>query len=170
MAAGKKSYRPLLAPGRHRLTLDELKDLTVDSFTRSKRRAQLFTELEALAYAAAKTRLSVEIWVDGSFLTSKREPDDIDFTLLLFADEIDALGPPEKRLAQDLISSVKVRAHGAGLHGFYTTVFRRDDPRVSASKADYWAEFWQTDRSDYLKGIAVLKFGDTDVGAALNIT
>jgi len=101
-------------------------------------------------------------------LTKKREPEDIDFTLLFHADDYAALSPDMKQMADDLMVAVNTKFFGSGLDGYVTLMCRREDPKRLGSQEDYWAEWWQTDRDGYLKGIAVLKIGDTDVGAALH--
>ena len=48
MAAGKPCFPPLLPPGRHVMSVDELRALTVAPFAASTTRGALFSELERL--------------------------------------------------------------------------------------------------------------------------
>jgi hypothetical protein len=53
------------------------------------------------------------------------------------------------------------------LDTFFCAKFARDDPRKAADKTDYWARKWGVGWDDFLKGYAILKLGETDVGLRL---
>lgn len=75
----KPDFPPLLAPGVHTHTLDVLKALAVDAFPHDDRRALLFQNFEKWLGEFTGANCSGRIWLDGSFLTQKPSPDDIDF-------------------------------------------------------------------------------------------
>lgn len=68
----------LLDAGIHHITSHKLKEIAVDAFPSDTRRAELFGKF--LAWRGALRALGVggAVWLDGSFLTSKVGPDDID--------------------------------------------------------------------------------------------
>ena len=66
-----------LPAGVHDCSLDEIKT-RFGSYQRSDRRPQLFARLEAFLSEAKASRLVVSVVVDGSFVTDKPEPNDID--------------------------------------------------------------------------------------------
>jgi hypothetical protein len=79
--ANKPEFAPLLAPGRHTFTLPQLRDLCVEPFVGSPTREVLFRALSELFAALTAHEIPCDIWVDGSFLSEKHDPDDIDLTV-----------------------------------------------------------------------------------------
>lgn len=72
---------PLLRPGMHSLTFSELEHIAVTALPESPRRVELFTKLTAWADAVRLAGITGTLWVDGSFLTEKENPGDIDCIL-----------------------------------------------------------------------------------------
>ena len=63
--------------------MDALRELCVMNFPESTVRANLMAGLEAICERALALRIQGEVWIDGSFLTQKIDPGDIDFVLLI---------------------------------------------------------------------------------------
>jgi hypothetical protein len=80
-----------LPVGVHDCTLNELK-ARFGSFQISDRRPQLFTRFEAFLSEARASGLVVSVVVDGSFVTAKPEPNDIDLILVVPPDHSFAAG------------------------------------------------------------------------------
>jgi hypothetical protein len=74
----------LLPVGVHDCTLAEIKQC-FGAFQRSDRRPQLFGKLESFLGEARNSGLIVSVIVDGSFVTAKSEPNDVDLILILAA-------------------------------------------------------------------------------------
>jgi len=74
--------RGFLPLGIHDCTLDEIKG-TFGRFHHSDRRPQLFAKLQLFVGEARAAGLVRRILVDGSFVTSKPEPNDIDLILIV---------------------------------------------------------------------------------------
>ena len=81
--AHKEEFPPLLSQGFHELSIGELKKLCVDKFLLSKSRPEIMAGFESLYGQAAGLGITGKIWVDGSFLTEKIEPGDIDFIFVV---------------------------------------------------------------------------------------
>jgi hypothetical protein len=77
----KPDFPALLAPGMHNLTLPALHALAVAPFAGDVRRADLFQKLTTWAGALQACGLGGTLWLDGSFLTEKPDPGDIDCVL-----------------------------------------------------------------------------------------
>jgi hypothetical protein len=75
----------LLPPGVHPCTLDELKE-RFGGFRDSDRRPTLFSRLAELVAELRASALFSAVIVDGSFVTSKPDPNDIDLVLVLHPD------------------------------------------------------------------------------------
>lgn len=74
-------FDSLLAPGIHQMTADELAALAVAAYPTSIRRTALFGSLNAWLTALRARGTGGRCWLDGSFLTAKPEPDDIDLVI-----------------------------------------------------------------------------------------
>lgn len=77
----KDEFPPLLNPGLHTMSAGDLKKLVVDDFPLSKRRQALWDNFVAIAAHLKNLKIPCDIWIDGSFLTKKIDPDDIDFVV-----------------------------------------------------------------------------------------
>lgn len=77
----KADFPPLLNPGIHALTLPELQAIAVTPFLADARRALLFASFQQWLQKLQSLHVQAILWIDGSFLTSKYGPDDIDCIL-----------------------------------------------------------------------------------------
>jgi hypothetical protein len=74
----KREYPPLLAAGLHPKTIAELRVMCVDAFPLSTRRDPIMQALQSMLTSLSVALLRADVWVDGSFVTEKIEPDDVD--------------------------------------------------------------------------------------------
>jgi hypothetical protein len=74
-------YPPLLQPGLHEMTMADLKVLAVDAFPLSSKRLGHWDNFVKIVDRLKKLKVPCKIWVDGSFLTEKIEPNDVDFVV-----------------------------------------------------------------------------------------
>ncbi|WP_441359656.1 DUF6932 family protein [Zemynaea arenosa] len=78
----KADHTPLLPPGLHQLTREELFELAVQPWSTNPQRAQLYRGLLRWSSALRLTGLPPRrLWINGSFLTMKPKPRDIDCAL-----------------------------------------------------------------------------------------
>jgi hypothetical protein len=76
----KPDFPPLLQPGLHNITLPDLHALAVAPFE-DQRRHDLYERLIAWVGALQGLGLAGTLWLDGSFMTQKPGPGDIDCVL-----------------------------------------------------------------------------------------
>ena len=74
----KVDFPPLLVPGIHKLTMPQLEELTVKPFPLDLRRVALFDSFTVWFESLKALGVSGKLWIDGSFLTDKLNPSDID--------------------------------------------------------------------------------------------
>jgi hypothetical protein len=72
---------PLLAPGVHPLTAQDLYLLCVKPFSLSQTRNPIFAGLSRILSDIDRLRICCSLVVDGSFLTEEIDPADIDFAV-----------------------------------------------------------------------------------------
>lgn len=110
----KADFPPLLPPGMHPLSLQELHDLAVAPFAEDVKRAELFQKLQTWAEAVRASGIGGQLWLDGSFLTEKVEPGDIDCILWSPRWVDAALNTPE---TQDRLTRLFDHAHAEAIYG-----------------------------------------------------
>ncbi len=76
----KYDYPPLLAPGRHFLRLSDIEEFCVARFQEAARayREKLFYSFEDFCQRLLVAHIPCDVVVDGSFLTEKPQPSDVD--------------------------------------------------------------------------------------------
>ena len=79
----KEDFPPLLADGLKVRTLEEIDALCVDAFPLSSTRKRLMAGLRAMVDRLVDVGIQGNLWIDGSFLTTKTDPDDVDIVLEL---------------------------------------------------------------------------------------
>lgn len=129
----KPDFPSLLPPGRHRLTLAELRNLTVTPFSDSGHRDKMFLRLEAWILAINRFGVHGTIWVDGSFLTQKPNPGDID-CVLWNPTTVNPLSPTDEASLLRLVSQPLAKS-SYGLD-FYLEVLTNTD--AAFHREAYW--------------------------------
>jgi hypothetical protein len=103
--AHKQEYSPLFAQGFHKLDLEQIRKRCVLEFPDSKVRADIMAGFEAILERAIGIELTCDVWVDGSFLTKKIDPEDIDFIFLISASIHEGGTPDQRDFIEWLISN-----------------------------------------------------------------
>jgi hypothetical protein len=125
----------------------------------------LFAEFERLVNDLMVRNIVCELWTDGSFMTAKEEPDDIDVSFAAFATALDLLDNTVRGWIFSKLDGHKL--YSPTLDTYICVRFSMDDPRRRADGTDYWTEKWGVGWDDRLTGYAVVKLGETDVGHRL---
>ncbi len=151
-------HPPLLSIGFHLMTIDQLRDLCVSRFPDSATRSKIMDGLEKVIAKLTAAGIQAEIWVNGSFLTAKRDPDDTDIVLRVDASVYDS-GTDGQRAVLDWVKSNLKNDHLCDSYVFY--VFAPHDQRAVLNDYNhaYWIRQYGFSRGKELKGIAVLKIG-----------
>src|SRR5205085_763701 len=84
--SSKPEYPPLLPVGFRQMTVEELRDLCVTRFPLSKKRITIMDGLEHVLDHLSLVGVVADVWVDGSFLTEKIEPEDSDIVVCIQSD------------------------------------------------------------------------------------
>lgn len=139
------------------MTVASLKRLTVERFTGlSTVRDQLFPELQRLLTDLEATGYVFEVLIDGSFLTEKLDPADIDLTIIVPAF---LLNLPHASVT-NLLVLISDKSYSQKLDSFIC--LDNDANRVA-----YWHRQWGAGRDEKLKGYAIIRVGENDVGLRL---
>jgi len=79
----KEEYPPLFPIGFHDRSIDDLQPIGVDAFKTSSTRQKILDGLRIVVTRVASVGIIGEIWVDGSFVTQKIDPTDVDILLMV---------------------------------------------------------------------------------------
>lgn len=162
-ASLKFDHPPLLAPGRHYVDLVGVENLCVRAFDDRRAREALFFKFEEAVQAFARAMIPCEFWIDGSFVTRKMDPKDVDLAIKIDVEVSDALTPTQLALVDRANSEHFID----GVDSFVFVSYPRDHVLFSSAgnEKESWAEQWGLEHSErWLKGMLVLRLGETSVG------
>lgn len=140
------NYKPILSPGLHDMTAQDLENHFLSSFSGSSTRVRLINGLKHYLAALKSIGVKFEIWIDGSFATDKEDPNDIDLVVFGSHSEIDKLPDASKKQLAALFDRVNVK-HATGCDVLFA-VSENEDVR------SYWRGWYGFDRDENPKGIA----------------
>jgi len=137
-------YPALLKAGMHDMTLLDMKNICVDAFNDSERREILFSRLKSYIGQFEEFSLDMEIWIDGSFVTKKINPSDIDLVVIFDEKSVNALSSEEQNTLKQLFEkeTIKIRYEC----DVYFIPNRIDDK-------SYWRGMFGFDKNENPKGI-----------------
>lgn len=147
-----------MVPGLHEITLDGLRQMCHLDFPLSKTRESILNGLvDFLVKLRAAAITSGEVWIDGSFLTRKIDPQDVDFVVCVDADVYDN-GTVEQKAFMDSIANDDWKSPnfcdcylslawpaGHALHN------------EGELNREYWKKQFGTSRNGDPKGMAVIR-------------
>lgn len=142
-----------LEPGLHKMSVAEFKETFVDRFDTSLRRAVIFDSIvEFVKDICAKYNI-VEIWIDGSYVTKKINPNDADMVVFFEIEDY-------MNIYSDW-GNIRDRSN----LDLYAAAVANEDTKKKVSPLDYnsivnnrnyWKGQFGFDRSDTPKGLAVV--------------
>jgi len=138
-----KVYPPLLDPGFHDGDLDRLKELCVDPFDQHTERDRIHGRFSEFCNRLQEFEVSFEVWVDGSYLTEKPKPNDVDVVVFAEKKVLDRLSAAGFADVRETLDSAKYR---------YSTDAYFADPSDNETRA-YWRGFFGFDREENPKGL-----------------
>lgn len=142
------------------MSLPQVERMCVTALGNRPSRVKHFINLERFVQDFLVARIPCEVWVDGSFLTEKPDPDDVDIVALLNADVADALTSDQRAL----VDAANEPDYLPGIDSFVDTLYPRGHPLFMDDDRT-WGEQYGLENSDqWLKGYAILRLWETDVG------
>lgn len=120
-----------------------LTELLVDPLADSRHRKLLLDRLLALLVEVGNVSIFTEAWIDGSFVTDKEMPNDVD--VVLWYNPASSISPRELRAYRDMKDSNLMMTH-----------YRCDVYLVKNGNdklREYWENWFGKDRTGHPKGI-----------------
>lgn len=154
-------YAPLLPEGLHPVDETALRQLCLASFPRSRTRPRLYEGLEQLIALLRNSRIAAEVWIDGSFVTRKPDPRDVDVVVWVHASVLKQPDAGQPDLLRTLRSNGR-RTRG-GCDTFVAPYHEPGSPDrwLTDKVAAYWLEEFGMSRSGRPKGILVVEVSET---------
>jgi hypothetical protein len=154
----KSEYPPLLADGLHPMTMSALRELCLTKFPSSTTRLAIMQGLEDAVKKLGEVGVAGDLWVNGSFLTEKIDPEDVDLTLRVDVAFIDNLTPKQLAVINWFATPEEARmTHYC--HGFVWVDYPASHALSAKGEAlrAYWLKQFGRSRSNEQKGIAVVQ-------------
>ena len=161
----------LLPQGLHPCTLAEVEQRMAENFTTSRTRRSIFSGLQFYLRDCQALGVGGRIWLDGSFVTGKNNPADIDVISLVSSDFLNRLSVDEQTELLRLLNGGESTKARYDVHSFGALALQKTDVDYldNARKIrDGLRYFGQTKRfigregelRQLLKGLLQLDFGD----------
>lgn len=147
-----------LNAGLHQFSDSEFEAHFVTSFPHSATRKAILEGYKQHAKEITGLVGACEQFLDGSFVTSKNDPGDIDMVMLIDASVVDALPKEKQQALLQLVSGpdTKTKYH---CDAYFCPVYPEGHPMSLAARAKrkYWMGEFGYDRNDVPKGIVLIK-------------
>jgi len=145
------------------MTLGEVWERFVVAYGEPASRTAIYWNLEQVVQDLLQANITCDIWLDGSLLTDKPDPGDLDITVVIDSQVIDSLDENQLKL----VDKLTMAEYGEGVDSFVLTrwpigheYFGTELDEVSS-----WNEVYGAEHSKkWLKGFVVLRLNETDVG------
>lgn len=139
-----------------KMTDSQARNVLIDSFNPSEWRIELWDKFNQYrSDMASLLSFDAEQWIDGSYVTTKDIPADIDVVTYI---NVHDLMLHQNELKRFLTTNGSKEVYG--IDGYIVPVFHHTDSyydTITKDRMDYWREWFGKDRDNNPKGIAVLE-------------
>lgn len=151
----KTPFPPLLPePGLHRMQITGIHRLLGSSaFPLSRTRDTLLNGLHSLIRSLESLEIEAALWLDGSFLETKIDPDDVDVILRLSSLDCSRFSNDQFDFLSMLLDEDKSKSR-FHCHVFHVIDYPCDHPQhdIGESERHDWRRFFGRTRADIPKG------------------
>ncbi len=136
-----------LPEGIHEYTIDMFKHCFVDIFRDSKSRISIYQGFNRFNECLFEYGCITKQWIDGSFVTIKNNPNDIDEVTFFNANEINKLTIEKRQSFEQLIKNEDIKKIFS-THHFNVFEFPSGHPRYQlyCEQLKYWQKWFGTSR------------------------
>lgn len=138
------------------MPLDQVRELCVANFPLSTSRDRIMMGLERLIGELGSRGVNTDVWIDGSFVTEKINPEDVDLVLCTDGRVYDE-GTDEQRT---ILHTVNANLKGAlGCDSYLFLEYPQGHPLYEEGQRlrEYWLRQFGRSRGGEPKGIAVVE-------------
>lgn len=140
-----------LPPGEHTCGIAEFRDRYVTSFPKSISRREIFKGYVEFTDSEIDLGFILFQWLDGSYVTAKENPNDIDMVSFIEP------GMINEAIAADALTGFEVKRR-FGCHSFIVPIYPEGSPKRKAtiSLMDYWRTTFGQSRKGDEKGLILI--------------
>jgi hypothetical protein len=152
-------YPPLLDIGLHPMSTQEIRELCVSDgrFVLSGTRSRIMDNLETLIEALRWIGICGYLWIDGSFLTEKIDPADVDLLLYLEDDAVQAFTSQQKSDVDWLLENAEIhKDYDCDSHVHVSFPVEHPSHSFGEYMHAYFLRLFGFDEFYQMKGIAVV--------------
>ena len=151
----KPEFPPLLTPGFYVMTLADVRKLCVTDISGSITRRPIMDRVIEVIRKVSDAGVIGEFWLDGSFITEKIDPEDVDTLLRVSSDQYDS--DPAKQIVIDWASNEDLwMTHSCDAYKWveyssgHPLFFQSEEMRIR------WTDWYGHSRRRIPKGIIVV--------------
>ncbi len=139
----EKPYK-VLPSGVHDTDLAELKEKLVDVFKDSETRETIYDGFVRLLIKCSEVGIEQEHLVDGSYVTSKKSPEDIDMVTFLNADDLNQLEQGHRHFLSTVLNGKEETKKNYHTHSFIEVLYPENHPlyEICRERVSDWFKFW----------------------------
>lgn len=137
------------------MSLTELRELCVNGFPLSTNRPKIMEGLEKVIERLRSNGIQGEVWINGSFVTEKMNPEDIDLVLRVSA-EFYENATQKQRETVDWLASNLEDSHFCDGYLFFEWPEGHTNYQLGEDMYNYWMRQFGFSRGNEMKGIAVI--------------
>lgn len=139
------------------MTPAELRTLCVNRFNMSITRAGIMDGLERVLGLLNRTGFRLEVWVNGSFMTEKFNPEDSDVAVRVQGEDFDAAPPAQRAELLHLATADLKPDHRCDLYVFPEYGAGHPLHDFGQWRRAYWLNKFGYSRAEQPKGLAVIR-------------
>jgi hypothetical protein len=139
-------FEPLLNAGIHDITKDDLSNHFVTPFENKDKRLKLIERFNYLIEKVEEIGIPFEVWINGSFVTNKEEPNDIDVAFFFDPAVANAL-PEDKKIIFREVANNSVSKYRYNCDVYFL-------PNNDVNLRSYWRGWFGFTRTEKAKGFA----------------
>lgn len=136
-----------LPPGRYEADLAGLREVAISRFPDAKRRREVYLNFNLHMQSLVQLGIPVlSRWVDGSFVSAKAEPGDVDVVYAIDGPAFDALPQHTRQAASQLLAGHATRDQ-TGVDAFALFVYPQGHAKqkLTTKQQKYWERKWGHD-------------------------
>lgn len=154
----------VLPDGVHKCDEKGFKQRFVDEFPASETRPRLRQGFRALREEVVKHGPPGVQWVDGSFVTTKLNPGDIDIVTFMDLERLNALSRDNQAAVERLVKGRECTKAAYGCHTFLVPSCEPNHPFFPKfeQRRRYWRKWFGKTRPGRSKGFVAMALGDEE--------
>lgn len=162
----KQEFPPIWPGGFYPMTLPEIWVRCVNDFPLSTTRRGIMTGFEAVLTRLSNAGIPATVWLDGSFLTRKIDPEDVDIVSFVAADILNALTREQDEILDWYLDKSLWHTHHCD--AYLAPDYSEGHPLHSETVRlfDYWQGWFGRSRAKEPKGIVTVTVVDCTGGAS----